>query len=154
MKKQIILRGLLGVPIGISIGFIITIIVSFFVGKGVYCPATPEFIKTMGNELNAVVLQTVLLAIMGAGIGMASVIWELDSWSLAKQSGIYFLILCLVMLPVAYVANWMRHSVSGVLIYTGVFVAVFVIVWLVRYFIWKGRIKKLNALVKNAEKSE
>ena len=36
---------------------------------------------------------------------MASVIWEIDSWSLAKQSGIYFSIACVTMLPIAYITN-------------------------------------------------
>ena len=80
-------------------------------------------------------------------IAAASVIWELDSWSLAKQSGIYFLIVSVIMLPVAYIANWMNHSAAGILSYTGIFVAIFIAVWLVQYFIWKMKIKKMNAVV-------
>ena len=82
----------------------------------------------MGNELNAVILQTVLCGIMGSGFAMASVIWELDSWSLAKQSGIYFLIACIIMLPIAYIANWMKHSIAGVLSYVCIFIVIFVVV--------------------------
>ena len=76
----------------------------------------------MGNQLNAVILQTILCAILGVGFAMASVIWEIDSWSLAKQSGVYFLVISVVMLPIAYFANWMKHSIAGVLSYVGIFV--------------------------------
>ena len=62
----------------------------------------------MGNELNAVIFQTILCGVMGTGFAMASVIWEIDSWSLAKQSGIYFAIACAIMIPAAYVTNWMK----------------------------------------------
>ena len=147
MKKQIIKRGLFGFPVGIAIGFVITIIISVCVRDGNFYPVTPELIETMGNEVNAVILQTVLCGIMGTGFAMASVIWELDSWSLAKQSGIYFLIACIIMLPIAYIANWMVHSISGFLSYVGVFVAIFVAVWLAQYLIWKGKIKKMNELI-------
>lgn len=75
---------------------------------------------------------------------MASIIWELDSWSLAKQSGIYFLIASIIMLPIAYVANWMEHSIGGFLSYAGIFVAIFVMVWWIQYLSWKQRIKKIN----------
>ena len=153
MKKKIILRGLFGVPVGIAIGFVITVIISVCVGKGVFYPVTPEFAEMMGNELNAVVLQTVLCGLMGAGFAMASVIWEIDSWSLVKQSGIYFLIISLIMLPIAYIANWMNHSVLGVLSYVGIFAGIFVAVWLIRYFIWKSKIKKMNTCI-NKEKSK
>ena len=75
MKKQIIKRGLVGFPVGIAIGFVITLMISAFIGDGYYYPVTPELIGSTGNELNAVILQTVLCGIMGSGFAMASVIW-------------------------------------------------------------------------------
>lgn len=147
MKKKIIMRGLLGLPTGIAIGFVITLIISACIGNGSFYPVTPELIDTMGNELNAVILQTVLCAVMGVGFAAASIIWELDSWSLAKQSGIYFTIISVIMLPIAYVTNWMKHTALGVLSYVAIFVASFIIVWLSQYLLWKRKIKKMNALV-------
>lgn len=149
MKKQLINRGLLGFPLGIAIGFVITVMISMTKGDGVFYPVTPELIETMGNELNAVILQTVLCGIMGTGFAMASVIWEIDSWSLAKQSGIYFAIACVVMFPIAYVANWMKHDTISILLYIGIFIIIFAIVWLLQYFVWKSKINKLNVKVRN-----
>lgn len=151
MKKKIIMRGLFGLPTGIVIGFVITLIISACIGNGSFYPVTPELIDTMGNELNAVILQTVLCAIMGVGFAAASVIWELDSWSLAKQSGVYFMIISVVMLPIAYVTNWMKHTILGVLSYVAIFAAIFVVVWLSQYLLWKRKIKKMNALVSKDE---
>ena len=151
MKKKIIMRGLFGLPTGIAIGFVITLIISACIGNGSFYPVTPELIDTMGNELNAVILQTVLCAIMGVGFAAASVIWELDSWSLAKQSGVYFMIISVVMLPIAYVTNWMKHTILGVLSYVAIFAAIFVVVWLSQYLLWKRQIKKMNALVSKDE---
>ena len=151
MKKKIIMRGLFGLPTGIAIGFVITLIIAACIGNGSFYPVTPELIDTMGNELNAVILQTVLCAIMGVGFAAASVIWELDSWSLAKQSGVYFMIISVVMLPIAYVTNWMKHTILGVLSYVAIFAAIFVVVWLSQYLLWKRKIKKMNALVSKDE---
>ena len=151
MKKKIIMRGLFGLPTGIAIGFVITLIISACIGNGSFYPVTPELIDTMGNELNAVILQTVLCAIMGVGFAAASVIWELDSWSLAKQSGVYFMIISVVMLPIAYVTNWMKHTILGVLSYVAIFADIIVVVWLSQYLLWKRKIKKMNALVSKDE---
>ncbi len=150
MKKKLIQRGLLGFPLGIAIGYVITVIISAVVADGSFYPVTPELMEAVGNELNAVILQTALCGIMGSGFAMASVIWEIDSWSLVKQSGIYFAIACAVMLPIAYIANWMQHSVSGVLSYIGIFIAIFVFVWLAQYFAWKSKIKKMNDKVQDS----
>ena len=144
MKNQIIKRGLVGFPVGIAIGFVITLIISACIRDGSYYPVTPELIGSMGNELNAVILQTVLCGIIGSGFAMASVIWDIDSWSLAKQSAIYFLIACIIMFPIAYITNWMKHSIAGVLSYVGIFVVIFVIAWLVQYLSWKRKIKRMN----------
>ena len=147
MKKKILMRGLFGLPTGIAIEFVITLIISICIGNGSFYPVTPELIDATGNELNAVILQTVLCAIMGAGFAAASIIWELDSWSLAKQSGIYFMIISVIMLPIAYCTNWMKHTALGVLSYVAIFVAIFVVVWLSQYLLWKRKIKQMNTLV-------
>ena len=154
MKKKIILRGLFGLPVGIAIGFVITLLISICIGDGYFYPVTPELIQTTGNELNAVVLQTIMCAILGGGFAMASVIWEIDSWSLAKQSGIYFSIACVTMFPIAYITNWMKHNAIGILSYVGIFVAIFVITWLVQYFVWKRKVKRMNDGVRKSNNAK
>ena len=149
MKKKMIQRGLLGFPLGIAIGFVITVIISMCIGDGSFYPVTPELIDTMKNELNAVILQTILCGILGTGFAMASVIWEIDSWSLAKQSGFYFAIACVIMFPISYFANWMPHSTGGILSYVGIFVAIFLATWVAQYFVWKRKIKKMNEGIKD-----
>ena len=147
MKKQLVKRGLFGFPVGIAVGFVITLMISACVGDGSFYPVTPELIDSMGSELNAVALQTALCGLMGTGFAMASLIWELDSWSLARQSGVYFALACMIMLPVAYIANWMEHSIGGFLAYVGIFVAIFLAVWLAQYLSWKRKIRKMNERV-------
>jgi len=147
MKKQIVLRGLLGFPLGITIGYIITIILSLYRGNGVYSPCTPELVTTMGTEIKAVLLQTLLSGILGTSFSACSVIWETDNWSIAKQTFIYFSITAFVMLPVAYLTNWMPHSLVGFLSYFGVFIAIFFIIWIIQYFIWMKKIKQINAQI-------
>lgn len=147
MKKKLIGRGVIGFPVGIAIGYVITVIISICIGDGFFYPVTPELVNKMGSELNAVLLQTGLSGIMGTGFAMASVIWEIDSWSLAKQSGIYFMIISVIMLPIAYFTNWMKHTALGVLSYVAIFVAIFVVVWLSQYLLWKRKIKQMNTLV-------
>ena len=147
MKKKLIGRGVIGFPVGIAIGYVITVIISICIGDGFFHPVNPELVNKMGSELNAVLIQTGLSGIMGTGFAMASVIWEIDSWSLAKQSGIYFMIISVIMLPIAYFTNWMKHTALGVLSYVAIFVAIFVVVWLSQYLLWKRKIKQMNTLV-------
>ena len=92
MKKEIIKRGLLGIPVGITIGYLMTIINSLIFGNGNYCPVTPELVAGMGNEINAVMLQSLLYAVIGFSFASSSVVWNMDSWSMLKQTALYFII--------------------------------------------------------------
>jgi hypothetical protein len=144
MKKKFTERALLGFPIGISIGYVITIIISILIGEGKYYNVTKGLADTMGSEISAVILQTLVCGFMGAAMSLLALVWEMDSWSIAKQSFVYFVGASLVMLPAAYIMNWMEHSLAGFLGYFGIFLSVFVIMWIVQYFVWKDKVGKLN----------
>ena len=144
MKRQIVLRSLLGFPLGLAIGYMITIIISLIFADGYYYPCVPELITTMGSEINAVLLQAFLFGVLGSGFAAASVIWEIEDWGLVKQTGIYFLIVSVIMMPIAFVTHWMEHSMKGILSYFGIFFIIFVAIWIIQYAIAKHNVKKMN----------
>lgn len=153
MKKKLLLRGALGFPLGITIGYLITIFTSLFFADGYYSPCVPELVTMLGNEINAVMLQALLCGLLGTGFAACSVIWEIEHWSIVKQTGIYFLIISIIMLPIAYVLFWMEHSIGGFLSYLATFVLIFIIMWVTQFFIAMRNVKKLNAKI-NGKKEE
>lgn len=149
MKKKILQRGLFGFPLGISLGYAITIIISLSTGLDTFSPCVPSLTQSMGNENYAVLLQAILSGLLGSTFAMSSLIWEIESWGIAKQTGIYFAITSLAMMPIAYLANWMEHSVTGFLVYFGIFVVIFIVIWVIQYIIWQIKIKRLNDKIKS-----
>lgn len=144
MKKKIILRSILGFPVGIAIGYIITITISLVQANGMYWPCAPELTAAMGSEISAVVFQALLCGLLGSGFAASSVVWEIEDWSLIKQTGIYFIIISVLMLPIAYFTYWMAHSLVGMLHYFGTFVLIFAFIWLILFVIGKHNVKKMN----------
>lgn len=144
MKKNFFFRIFMGLLGGVVISYFITLGISLVIGDGNYYPCVPSLIERFGNEVTAVIVQSVLSAILGAGFGGCSIIWEKDEWSLLKQTGIYFLIISVLMMMVAYICEWMEHSVKGVLSYFGIFFVIFVVVWVLQYLTWKVRISKIK----------
>ena len=93
MWKKAVLRGLLGIPMGVFIGYTVTILISLTVGDGVYTPAVPALIEEYG-EMGAVGLQYLLAALLGGACAAGSVIWQIEDWSILKtDNGTFF---CLV----------------------------------------------------------
>ena len=154
MKKKGFLRGLLGFPLGIAIGHMISILGSLFWGNGAYEPCTPSLIASAGNEIHAVILQTLLCGVVGASFAASSVVWEFENWSIAKQTGCYFFINAVFMLPTAYFLNWMEHSLMGFFAYLGIFILCFAVIWLIQYFSWRHTLKKMNAKLHSLSDNE
>lgn len=154
MKKKIWLRGLLGFPLGIAVGHVISLIISLGWGEGAFLPCVPELIRWMGSEAGAVAFQTALCGLLGAVCGGASVIWEMENWSIVQQTGIYFAVLSAGMLPIAYLTHWMEHTAAGILSYFLIFLLIFAGMWLLQYGIWRIKIKKLNHCLEHNAKDE
>ena len=108
MKKKMLHRALLGAPMGLAISYLITIAISLGWGGGAYNPCMPELIALTGSESGAVALQAAVACLVGAGFAGSSVVWEIEHWGLARQTGVYFLLLALFMLPAAYLTGSRR----------------------------------------------
>lgn len=147
MKKQIIFRMLIGFPLGIMISNIITIIVSYSIGKGQYYPVVPSLIQQIGNETTAVVVQLVLSGIYGAIWAGSSVIWEIEDWSLLKMTVTHFLINSVATFPVAYYTHWMEHNLAGIAAYFGIFIAIYAGIWVGLFGVWNRRVKQINTKI-------
>lgn len=145
MKRKILLRSIIGFPLGIAIGYIITIFISLISANGYYSPCVPELTEIMDNEINAVILQALLCGLLGTGFAASSVIWEIEHWGIVKQTGIYFIIISVIMMPIAYLTYWMEHSVTGFLSYFGIFALIFIVTWIIQFIISKHSVKKMNA---------
>lgn len=145
MKQKLLQRALLGFPLGIAIGHVITILISLLWAQDHYSPYVPSLVQATGSEINAVVFQAFLTGVLGSVCSASALIWEMEHWSIAKQTGAYFASISLAMLPIAYLTHWMEHSLRGFLIYLGVFVSIFVVIWCVQYWKWRYQLKKMNS---------
>jgi len=142
--KKLLKRCLLGAPLGLAISTVITIVISICVGDGMYYAVVPELIADSGSEINAVVIQAVLSLVYGAAWAGASIVWETDGWSLLKQTVVHLLVCSAATFPIAYFARWMPHNAKGIALYFGIFVAIYLVVWLSQYSAMKKRVKQIN----------
>lgn len=142
--KKIVLRSLIGASVGLTISTFITIIISVCMGSGEYYPVEPELIGVCKSEINAVILQSVCSILYGAVWAGASFIWEKESWSLLRQTVTHLILCSAATLPTAYFMRWMPRSFMGLALYFGIFFAVYLSIWLSRYFYIKKSIERIN----------
>lgn len=144
MKKKIVVRSLVGAPVGLAISTIITILISLTVGDGNFYAVVPELITDCGSELNAVLLQAVCSLLYGAAWAGASVIWENEDWSILRRSLTHLIICSVATFPIAFLTRWMKHSITGILSYFGIFFLIYLLIWLSQYLAAKKWVKQMN----------
>lgn len=104
-------------------------------------------VEQCGNEINAVVAQMIASLLYGAVWAGASVIWEMDDWSLLRQTVTHLLAGSIATFPVAYLMYWMKHSIAGVVVYFAIFIGIYVGIWITLYSRAKREVTKLNEKV-------
>ena len=140
------LRVLVGAPVGLAISTAITIAISLAMGKGEYMAVVPELIDDFGTEINAVVIQALCSMLYGAAFAGASVVWDTD-WSLSKMTAVHLLICSTATFPIAYLMRWMDHTAGGILLYFGVFLLIYLTIWVIQYVQIRKSIAALNKKV-------
>ena len=151
MKKKILQRILIGIPAGVSISHFISILISVIIGDGRYYPVTPGLIPIAGNEMNAVLIQAVGSALYGAVLGAASVIWDVESWSLLRMTLTHLAVIAAATFPAAWFMHWMPHTPAGGIGYMCIFLVIYAIIWICVYSATKRQIRKMNEQLRSTE---
>ena len=142
--KKIVSRVLYSFPIGISCSVGISLLLSLIFGEGKYYPFASPLVSFTGSEVKAMLMQTILSGILGSVFGGMSFIWEIERWSILKQTAVYFLSVSIPMMGISYLLYWMEHSLSGFLLYFLIFVMVFFVVWLFNFAIYWFKVRRIN----------
>ena len=86
-----------------------------------------------------------LAAVLVASVGGFTVLYEIESWSLLKQSVVHLFAMAVTQLPVLFFAGWFPiEGPRDVLVILGVFLAIGVVLWSVGYLISKKRADRLG----------
>lgn len=83
------------------------------------------------------VKSTFLVGIIVTSVAAASVIYEIESWSLLKQSGVHFAIMLVTIFPCLLVSGWFKlNNILDYIKVFGIFLFIGVILWSIAYFIF------------------
>ncbi|MBT9175719.1 MAG: hypothetical protein DDT20_00019 [Firmicutes bacterium] len=133
-------RGLLGVPVGV---FITTTI--FYLHSLVIGPRALEALST-----NFAVQYWAGIAV-GFIFGAMSVVFDIDEWTLTRQTVIHFAVTVSVFLPASLLAGWVSAEKGAVLIFMMTFMFIYCGIWYTHYAYWQKRISEVNSRLRRRE---
>lgn len=154
MKKKILFRCLWGAPLGVTVSVMITIVFSLCIGQGKYISAPSELIAFCGSEITAVLVQMLCSLFVGAACGGLTLIWEMEKWSLLKQTLIHFVAFAVLIFGFGYIMNWLPHDLYGALGFIGGFNLGYIILWCTIYLSIRAKIAKMNKRLQEMQEDE
>ena len=144
IKKAVAKRAILGFIYGVFIGQTILIMESLFMRDGNFYAVSNSLLQLAGTKIGAVIIQYFLTGLIGTTFAATTVIFEMDSWSLLRQSILHFIITSIVMYAAGFLCGWFPHTLVSTLIWFGVFIVVYVIFWISFTIYYKNKVKKIN----------
>lgn len=100
-----------------------------------------ETVNLNPGQILVAVISSYLLAFIQSG---ATIFNQIENWSTAKSSLVYFTILYIAYLSCYLVNSWIPFEWLFVLIFTVSFVITYLIIWFIVYLIVKQTTKRLN----------
>ena len=148
MLKEIIKRALLGFMIGVFVGETILIFESFLAGNGNFYPVSAYLTANTNSEISAVIIQYLITGILGLTFSTGSIIFELDNWSLLKQTIVHFAATSVIMYFAGFFCGWFPHTTSSTIIWFVMFIVIYIIFWTSFYCYFKKKTREINETLK------
>lgn len=142
--NKIIKRAVMGFIYGIFIGQTILILESLMVGDGNFYAVSTYLVNHTSTKIAAVIVQYFITGIIGLCFAATTVIFEMDSWSIIAQTALHFVINSIVMYVSGFLCGWFPHTLGSTLIWFGVFVVVYIIIWICFTMYYRKKIKEIN----------
>ncbi len=96
------------------------------------------------TELNAVLIETLLIIIVGMFFAGSSVVWDIDEWNLIKQTLVYFFINLIPVLVLYWFNNMKTFTVKSFIISYLVYTFIFVGIWIFKYLSHRKSVNDIN----------
>lgn len=86
---------------------------------------------------------TFIVGIIVTSVAAASVIYEIESWSLLKQSIVHFVIMLITIFPCLLLSGWFKlNSLFDYIQVAGIFLFVGLVLWSIAYLIFGKLVAK------------
>ncbi|MFT9057342.1 MAG: DUF3021 domain-containing protein [Ethanoligenens sp.] len=133
--KRALKWGIIGIPMGISIG---AIFIMIFVGRyGTGFLSFPYLLRQYSIDM-----------ILGFICSALAVVYTVEHWSIPQRTAAHVTGTAVVYFPAATFAGWITMTPSGVAIFVTGFLVFYLCYWCGFYVYWKLKFRKINDVLR------
>ena len=152
LKKTLKFAGL-GFLLGMLIGNVIAAITGYSSSGEIKLFSEQLFIITGGNQVAAMILQSLFSGLYGALCFGGMIFYEIERWPLAAATAAHCALIVLIFIPIALFLGWADEVMEFVIV-AAIQIVVFFMIWLILYFGYKRQIRELNDMQKDFSERE
>ena len=129
---------------GALIGDGIALILSMDNGTGSI--VAPEFANEIGEPL-AIIIQTVLCGLMGV-FGLAgSRVYSSERFNILQATSLHAVMTIPLVMLTCYICCWTGRSLKSTLVFGGLMVMMYIIIWITMYISCRAQVKQINEML-------
>lgn len=148
MWKSFFKRAAIGFLIGVVAGNVIAFLVT-----GGMIPWVSHVLTERFGAAGALLLQSVFLGLYGMATFGGTLLYEIESWPLARCTFVHWIIVVGLYALIALFLDWMKGP-AELLIAVGAQTVGFFIIWLIMYLRYKAEVRELNELMEKRKEKD
>lgn len=129
MMRRILNRFFFGMPFGITYGLLITLLDAYVRGEKTYQPSGTRFASHFSNHLDMLLVSIILWALIGSLFSVTTMLFEIETWSLARQTLTHFALTVSGFMILAYLAGWYPLDLISIASEIFVFIIIYLVIW-------------------------
>lgn len=141
-----------GVVFGAFIGFVMAIIFSALNDSTQFMPSTPSFINHFSSNLQATVVALILWGAIGLVFSVSSLIFKIENWSITRQTVVHLIVTYVLFTPLAIMAGWFPLNKFWLVIYSIIFIFIYLFVWFGHTYVARQQVKNINQAIKQYQR--
>lgn len=154
MIRKAITRAMSSFFYAIGINVVMAAILMAVVTKPGFIPVHPDFAAKFSSDLEAVIVQWILIGLTSAAFGGWSVILEMERIGLLLQSILYFILTAIVWIPVSiYCWNLGENLYSFIMIIAS-YLTSYIVTWTIQYRLCRRNIEAINRRIEQLRSEE
>ncbi|QHT46184.1 DUF3021 domain-containing protein [Halobacillus sp. ACCC02827] len=136
--KTFLFRSFIGIFFGAFLSVLTTYAIFFF-GDVTVFQADPFIKNSLGSMF------------CGWFFSVTPLLFEIESWSLFRQTAVHFLIVTCLFFPLSAWVGWMPFTLTSLLFFIAVFLVLYGVIWLGFYLYFRHESRKLNQQLEHIE---
>ena len=154
MKLHVWGRFWIGIGIGTVIERMITLLVSYIHNDGACCSAMPHLNDFFAREIDAVMAQFLLFALIGAVFAEAGIVFLIEKWSFLLKCLVHFAITSTFFVPFLWLCFlWQDPWLQLLNIFINLLLS-YLIAWLTSYFYTRSDVGAINRKIKETRRTK